>query len=60
LDIRINPTWVSDQYVGGGVTAKTLTGCTVLVKRSKGTLLLAAGPFETAPSTAVTIVVYGR
>ena len=60
LDIRIKPTWNADQYVGGGVTGQTLTGCTVLVKRSRGALLLTTGPFETGPSTAVTIVVYGR
>lgn len=41
--------------VVGGVTAQTLSGATVAVKRSKGTLLLAAGPFEPAPSTAVTV-----
>jgi len=60
LDIRIKPTWIADQYVGGGVTAQTLTGCTVLVKRSRGTLLLTSGPFETGPTTPVTIVIYGR
>lgn len=60
LDIRIKPTWANDQYIGGGVTSQTLTGCTVLVKRSRGTLLLTASAFENAPSTAVTIVVYGR
>jgi hypothetical protein len=41
--------------VVGGVTAQTLSGATVAVKRSRGTLLLTAGPFEPAPSTAVTI-----
>ncbi|WP_227441005.1 MULTISPECIES: hypothetical protein [unclassified Methylobacterium] len=39
----------------GGVTAQTLSGATVAVKRSKGTLLLTDGPFEPAPSTPVTI-----
>ncbi|WP_244476022.1 hypothetical protein [Methylobacterium sp. Leaf93] len=39
----------------GGVTAQTLSGATVAVKRSKPTLLLTDGPFEPAPSTAVTI-----
>jgi len=60
LDISVKKTWVGNQEVGGGVTAQTLTGCTVLAKRSKGTLLLTDGPFENAPSTPVTIVVYGR
>jgi hypothetical protein len=47
--------WVGDQMTGGGVTSQTLSGATVLVKRSRGTLLLTSGPFETAPSTALTI-----
>jgi len=41
--------------VGGGVTGQTNSSATVLVKRSRGTLLLTSGPFETAPSTALTI-----
>jgi hypothetical protein len=41
--------------VVGGVISQTLTGATVAAKRSRGTLLLTAGPFEPAPSTAVTI-----
>ena len=54
-DVDIIPTWSGDQMIVGGVTAQTLSGATVAVKRSKGTLLLAAGPFEPAPSTPVTI-----
>lgn len=54
-DVDIIPTWSGDQMIVGGVTTQTLSGATVAVKRSKGTLLLAAGPFEPAPSTPVTI-----
>lgn len=39
----------------GGVTAQSLVGATVAVKRSRGALLLTAGPFEPAPSTPITI-----
>ena len=54
-DVDIIPTWSGDQMIVGGVTAQTLSGAAVAVKRSKGTLLLAAGPFQPAPSTPVTI-----
>ncbi|MEN3212239.1 hypothetical protein PUR23_19705 [Methylorubrum populi] len=47
--------------IAGGVTAQTLTGATVLVKRSRGTLLLTSGPFETAPAgVSVTIKAIGN
>jgi hypothetical protein len=59
-DISVKTGWVNDQQVGGGVTSQTLTGATVLVKRSRGALLLTTGPFETAPNTPVSIVVTGR
>lgn len=59
-DIRVKSGWVGDQEVGGGEIARSLTGCTIQVKRSRGTLLLTTGPFENAPNTAVSIVVYGR
>ncbi|WP_455986092.1 hypothetical protein [Methylorubrum extorquens] len=36
--------------IAGGVQTKTLAGAVVLVKRSRGTLLLNSSPFETAPS----------
>lgn len=39
----------------GGVTAQTLAGTTIAAKRSRGALLLTAGPFEPAPSTPVTV-----
>lgn len=52
-------TWVSGQMVSPGVTAVTTTGCTLAVMRSKATLLLTAGPFEVAPSTAFSIVAIG-
>lgn len=54
-DVDIIHGWVGDQMTGGGVTSQSLSGATVLVKRSRGTLLLTSGPFETAPSTALTI-----
>lgn len=54
-DIDVIHGWSGDQMVGGGVTAQTNSSATVLVKRSRGTLLLTSGPFETAPSTALTI-----
>lgn len=54
-DVDIIHGWVGDQMTGGGVTAQTNSSATVLVKRSRGTLLLTSGPFETAPSTALTI-----
>jgi hypothetical protein len=44
--------WSGDQIIAGGVTSQSLSGATVLVKRSRGTLLLNSGPFETAGSTA--------
>ena len=55
LHVDIIHGWSGDQMIGGGVTAQTLSSATVLVKRSRGALLLSAGPFETAPSTALTI-----
>ncbi|GAA0236026.1 hypothetical protein LNAOJCKE_0944 [Methylorubrum aminovorans] len=54
-DVDIIHGWNGDQMTGGGVTAQTNSGATVLVKRSRGTLLLTTGPFETAPNTALTI-----
>jgi len=59
-DIDVVQTWVGDQMAGGGVTAQTLTGCTVLAKISRATLLLSAGPFQTAGAgVPVTIRVIG-
>lgn len=37
----------------------TTTGCSVTMKRSKGTLLLSAGPFEPAGAVSSTVVVIG-
>lgn len=54
-DVDVIPTWSGDQMIIGGVTSQTLSGATIAVKRSKGTLLLAAGPFEPAPSTPVQV-----
>lgn len=60
-DIDVIQTWIADQQVGGGVTAQTLTGCTVLCKVSRGTLLLTTGPFQTAAAgVPVTIRVIGN
>lgn len=49
-DIDIIPGWSGDQEITGGVVAgsATKTGCNVLVKVSRGTLLLTTGPFQTA------------
>ncbi len=52
-------TWVGGQMVSPGVTAVTTTGCTLAVMRSKAALLLTAGPFEVAPSTAFSLVAIG-
>lgn len=51
--------FVGDQLVTGTVTAVSTTGATITVKRSRGTLLLTSGPFEPAPSTAVTVIAIG-
>lgn len=60
-DIEVVTGWSGDQMIAGGVTAQTLTGATVLVKRSRGTLLLTSGPFETAPAgVSVTIRAIGN
>ncbi|GAA0278327.1 hypothetical protein [Methylorubrum aminovorans] len=42
------PGWIGDTIIIGGVTSQTLSGATVLAKRSRGTLALSSGPFETA------------
>lgn len=55
-DVQVIPTWAGAQYVGGGVTAQTLSGATVQGMTSRATLLLSTGPFQTAPSgTAITV-----
>jgi hypothetical protein len=55
-DVQVIISWSGDQMVAGGVTAQTLSGATVIVKRSRGTLLATNSAFETAPSgTPVTI-----
>lgn len=60
LDIDVIDTWSGDQLVGGGVITQSLTGCTVQGMISKGTLLLAAGPFQKAGAgVSVTIRVMG-
>lgn len=52
-------TWVGGQMVSPGVTSVTATGCTLAVMRSRATLLLTTGPFESAPNTAFSVVVIG-
>lgn len=47
-DVDVILGWSGDTMISGGVTAQSLTGCTVLVKVSRATLLLSAGPFQTA------------
>lgn len=60
-DVQVIPGWLSGQYVGGGATAETLTGCTVQGMISRATLLLSAGPFQTAGAgVPITIRVIGN
>lgn len=47
-DVQVIPGWSGQQYVGGGVTAQTLSSATVQVMISRATLLLSAGPFQAA------------
>jgi hypothetical protein len=54
-DVDVILGWAGTQMISGGVTAQTLTGATVAVMRSRGTLALSSGPFEAAPNTALTI-----
>lgn len=52
--------WSGAQMITGEVTATTTTTATVVVRRSRGTLALSAGPFETAPNgTTVKIQAIG-
>jgi hypothetical protein len=44
------PGWSAQQMIIASASAITTTGCTIAVTRSKGTLLLASGPFEAAPA----------
>lgn len=54
-DVDVIPTWAGDQQITGGVIVQTLSGATVAVKRSRGTLLATNSAFEPAPSTPVTV-----
>lgn len=47
-DVDVITGWSGDQMVAGGVTQQSVSGCKVAVKVSRGTLLLTAGPFQTA------------
>lgn len=59
-DVEVIIGWSGDQMIAGGVTAQSLTGCTVLVKVSRGTLALSSGPFQTAGSgVSVTVRAIG-
>lgn len=49
-DVQVIPGWSGEQYVGGGVTAQTLSTATVQGMVSRGTLLLTTGPFTAAGS----------
>lgn len=49
-DIDVIESWSGDQMITGGVTAQSLTGCTVAAKVSRGTLALSSGPFQAAPA----------
>lgn len=58
LDIT---TWSADQMVASAAASLSTTGAQVVVKRSRGTLLLTAGPFENAPAgTAFVMLAIGR
>ena len=48
--------WNGDQQITGMVTAVTTTTATVAVKRCRGSLLLSAGPYETAPAGSVVMI----
>lgn len=52
-------TWSGNQVIKCSVTSVTASGASLLAKRSKGTLVLASGPFETAPNTEVKIIAIG-
>lgn len=55
----INPT--NPQQVTGKVTSISTTGCTAQIMISRGSLLLSAGPFQTAPAgTLATVRVIGN
>lgn len=57
-DVDVIQGWIGDQEVGGGVVSGSLTksGCNVLVKISRPTLLLSTGPFQTA-GTGISVTV---
>lgn len=60
-DVDVVQGWIGDQEVGGAPSSITATGCTVLVKVSRATLLLSAGPYQTAGSgVSVTIRCIGN
>lgn len=55
------PSWILDQKVEPTATEITKTGAKVLVKRSRGTLALSAGPFENAGAgTPFTMLALGH
>lgn len=54
------PTWAGDQMYIAGIGAITAGSVTITSKRSRGTLLLTTGPFETAPGASVTVVAIGN
>ncbi len=54
-DVDVIDGWSGDQQVTGGVISASRTGCTVAVKKSRGTLALSTGPFETAINTPITV-----
>lgn len=55
-DVQVITGWFAQQFVGGGVTAQTLSSATVQGMISRGTLLLTSGPFQAAPAgTSITV-----
>lgn len=53
-------TWSGMQMLSASISNITTTGCTVTAMRSKGTLLLSAGPFEQGGAHTVSIKVSGN
>lgn len=47
-DVDVIQGWIGDQEVSGAPSNITVNGCNVTVKVSRATLLLSAGPYQTA------------
>lgn len=51
--------WDGNQVTKCGVTSVNASGASLIAKRSRGTLELSSGPFETAPNAQVKIIAIG-